>query len=97
MRKQFLVYILQCSDSSYYIGITNDLDRRISEHQSGAKKYSFTASRLPIQLVYSEVFNDPDTAIIREKQLKGWSHEKKKMLIENNQNEIFLHSRRKGK
>lgn len=80
----FSVYILECADGSYYVGVTNDLQRRLSEHKSGSNPKSYTAERLPVKLVYSEHFQYIDKAIKREKQLKGWTIKKKKALIENN-------------
>lgn len=80
--KSLYVYILLCADETYYVGVTNNLKRRISEHQSGYNPESYTAQRLPIKLVYHEYIHGPLTAIKREKQLKNWTHEKKKALIE---------------
>ena len=80
--KIMYVYILQCNDDSYYTGVTNDIDRRFKEHQSGSKRESYTFSRRPLKLVFHTTFNSPDKAIICEKRLKKWSHEKKKALAE---------------
>ena len=81
--KDYFVYILKCSDDSYYVGITNNLEKRINEHQSGMIK-GYTSSRLPIRLVFSERFTDVNQAIRLEKQLKGWSRKKKEALINRN-------------
>ena len=53
------VYILECSDRSFYTGVTNDIDRRVEEHQSGENKEAYSYSRRPVKLVYSEFFIDP--------------------------------------
>ena len=74
------VYILECSDGSYYTGVTNNLERRLYEHQSGSHS-GYTSVRLPAKLVFSQEFDDPMTAIRREKQIKGWSRVKKEALI----------------
>ena len=78
--KDYFVYILECSDDSYYTGVTNNLEKRINEHQSGIIK-GYTNKRLPVKLVFSERFIDIDQAIRFEKQVKGWSRKKKLALI----------------
>ena len=75
------VYILECSDRSFYTGVTNDIDRRVEEHQSGENKEAYSYSRRPVKLVYSEFFIDPTDAINFEKQIKGWTRKKKIALI----------------
>jgi len=77
------VYILECSDSTYYTGVTNNLERRLLEHSAGEDKNSYTYYRRPVKLKwYSEDMN-PIQAIELEKQIKGWSRAKKKALTEN--------------
>jgi putative endonuclease len=78
------VYILECSDNSYYVGVTNDVEARVEEHNSGLDKASYTHSRRPVKLVYEKLFFNPLDAIEYEKKLKGWSRAKKQALIENN-------------
>ncbi len=78
------VYILECSDSSYYTGVTNNLDRRIAEHNEGTNPKAYTYRRRPVKLVYSSGFTDPYQAFEFEKQIKGWSRNKKKALIDEN-------------
>ena len=82
--KTMYVYILLCADDSFYVGVTNNLERRLKEHQSALHENSYTASRLPVELIYYEVFDGPKAAIAREKQLKKWSRAKKIALINNN-------------
>jgi len=79
--KLYYVYILKCADNSFYIGITNDIERRLQEHNSDKKFYSYTFSRRPNKLVWLETFTTPNEAISKEKQLKGWSRKKKEVLI----------------
>jgi putative endonuclease len=81
---RYYVYILKCSDLSYYTGITNDLERRLNEHQSGFYRAAFTYERRPVELVFYEEFNDPRCAIEFEKQVKGWCRKKKEALISQN-------------
>ncbi|MBD2699911.1 GIY-YIG nuclease family protein [Spirosoma sp. BT702] len=78
------VYILQCADGSYYVGMTNNLERRLAEHEEGFDPNSYTYSRRPIQIRWSESFQSPMAAINVEKQLKGWSRKKKEALIDDN-------------
>ena len=78
--KNYWVYILKCSDGSYYTGVTNDLERRVFEHNAGAG-CSYTKSRRPVELVFSEVFGNILDAIAAEKQIKGWRRSKKEALI----------------
>lgn len=80
--KIYYVYVLECADKTYYTGITSDLETRIQFHQSRKYKDSYTASRLPIKLVYYCEFTEPDMAISTEKQIKKWSQAKKRALIE---------------
>ena len=77
------VYILECADDSYYIGVTNNVGRRFIEHSTGIKENSYTFSRRPLKLVYCRQFAKPMDAINFEKQLKGWTRGKKIALIRN--------------
>lgn len=87
--KDYFIYILECADGSYYTGVTNNLEKRIKEHQSGIIK-GYTSRRLPIKLVFSERFVDVDQAIRFEKQVKGWSRKKKEALINRDYN-LLVH------
>jgi putative endonuclease len=79
--KQMCVYILECSDGSLYTGVTNDLERRILEHNTGISDDSYTVNRRPVKLVFHEIFQDPTSAINMEKKIKKWSKNKKLALI----------------
>ncbi|MFC2133212.1 GIY-YIG nuclease family protein [Bacteroidota bacterium] len=79
MSKGFM-YILECSDKSYYTGSTNDLERRLSEHQNGHGA-NYTKIRLPVKLIYYEEYSRIDKAFYREKQIQNWSRKKKEALI----------------
>ncbi|GGE89665.1 putative endonuclease [Chishuiella changwenlii] len=81
--KNYYVYIIKCSDKSYYVGITNNIERRIFEHQEGIDPYSYTFKRRPIELMFKKEFINVDQAIQFEKQLKGWSRKKKEAIINN--------------
>jgi len=77
----YYVYIVKCSDGSYYTGVTNNLDRRIEEHNSGDNPRCYTYKRRPVTLMYEEHFNNITNAIEWEKQIKGWSRKKKEALF----------------
>ena len=78
--KPFFMYMLECNDKSYYIGHTDDIDRRMSEYAQG-KVSGYVKTRLPVRLVYSKDFMTRDEAINAEQQIKGWSRKKKEALI----------------
>jgi len=78
------VYILECSDGTYYTGSTKNLRQRLREHYDG-EAANYTRRRLPVVLVYYEVFDRIDDAFEREKQIQGWRREKKKALIKGKQ------------
>jgi putative endonuclease len=74
------VYILECSDHSYYVGSTRDLEKRFAEHSSGLGA-AYTRRRLPVKLVFAEEYERIDDAYFREKQIQGWSRAKREALI----------------
>jgi putative endonuclease len=74
------VYILRCSDDSLYIGESDDVPTRVSRHNDG-RGSTFTASRRPVRLVYTEVHESREEALARERQLKRWTRAKKEALI----------------
>jgi putative endonuclease len=81
---QYFVYILHCNDGSYYTGVTNDIERRLWEHETCFYPNAYTSKRLPVTLVFWEKFQTPDHAIEFEKQVKGWSRKKKEAIIAGN-------------
>ncbi len=78
----YYVYILKCSDDSYYIGITNDISRRFKEHELGKYRSCYTYKKRPLKMEFHQEFIDVLEAIFFEKKLKKWSRAKKKALIE---------------
>jgi len=78
--KTGFVYILECSDGSYYTGVTNNPERRLYEHQSGFVK-GYIHSRLPVKLAWCSEEMDIMSAIENEKKIKGWRRAKKEALI----------------
>jgi len=80
VKKQWYVYIMTNNSSTLYVGMTNDLERRVHEHKSKLVP-GFTCRYNLTQLVYYEVFGRPIHAIEREKQIKRWRREKKVALV----------------
>jgi putative endonuclease len=74
------MYILECSDGSYYTDSTNNLELRLQQHQNG-EGANHTKKHLPVKLLYYEEFQRIDEAFYREKQVQGWSRKKKEALI----------------
>ena len=74
------MYILECADGSYYVGSTNDLQRRIWEHNEGLGA-RYTARRRPVKLAYAVEFSSIAEAYEREKQVQNWSRAKREALI----------------
>jgi predicted GIY-YIG superfamily endonuclease len=77
----YCVYILKCADGSYYTGSTNDLGRRLREHQHGYATTAYTYRRRPISLAWSAEVQTSDEALLREFQIKAWPRIKKEALI----------------
>ncbi|OAB25371.1 hypothetical protein FBFR_14795 [Flavobacterium fryxellicola] len=79
--KQSYVYILKCSDHSYYTGVTSNLESRMFKHNSGFYPDCYTFLRRPLELVFYCEFTDITLAIDKEKQIKKWSRVKKEAVI----------------
>ena len=88
MIHNYFLYILECSDNSYYVGVTNDLEIRIGQHINGENTSSFTFTRRPVVLKYYKRFDQIEHAIEFEKQVKGWSRKKKEALFSEDWDEI---------
>ena len=91
--KTYFVYIIKCSDNSYYTGFTNNLQRRLQEHHSGKNKDCYTFDKRPIELMWFETFNDVLNAIETEKKIKGWTRIKKEALIAEDWDKLILYSK----
>jgi predicted GIY-YIG superfamily endonuclease len=85
----YYVDILNCVDGSYYAGSTDDLSKRIWQHQEGSTPNSYTYSRRPVELVWSEEVTTYHEALTHERQIKGWSRAKKEALIRGDFDEIY--------
>ena len=82
--KQWFVYVVECSDGSLYTGITTNLKRRISEHNSSKKGAKYTKSRQPVELIYFETVSNRSEATMREINIKKLSKKNKIQLINSN-------------
>lgn len=80
--KKYYVYILLCSDGLTYTGITNDITRRLNEHNGGSDTQCFTYKRRPVELIFVQDFTEAMQAIVFEKKIKKWSSKKKLALAE---------------
>jgi tRNA/rRNA methyltransferase len=89
----FFAYMLRCSDGSYYAGHTDDIERRVAQHQAGELP-GYTHERRPITLVWSEDFASREEALAAEQQIKGWSRAKKEALIAGDGSSISRPGRR---
>jgi len=76
----FYVYILCCSDGSYYTGHTDNLEKRMVEHLSG-ECGGYTSTRLPVELLWSQDCTTREEALSAEQQIKGWSRKKKEAMM----------------
>ena len=92
--KRPTVYILGCSDGSLYVGWTMDLEQRLWRHNHDVAA-SYTASRRPVTLLYSETLPSASDAIERERQIKRWSRSKKEALITGDARRLKFLSRRR--
>tara|TARA_R110001583_G_scaffold65796_1_gene189893 strand:+ start:1944 stop:2252 length:309 start_codon:yes stop_codon:yes gene_type:complete len=93
----FYIYILECSDGSYYTGHTESLEKRLAQHHQAYFHECYTARHLPVTLVYQASFNTRDEALTIERQIKGWSRKKKIALINDDWVEISRLSKPKQK
>lgn len=78
----FYVYIIECADRSYYVGVTANYEHRLQQHHEGVFQTCYTFRRRPLTLVHLEEFSSIVDAITREKQLKRWSRAKKRALAQ---------------
>ena len=90
----FYIYILKCNDDSYYVGHTDDIDKRIAEHESNAYD-CYTSMRLPIKVMYVQTFATRAEALEMERLVKKWSRKKKEALIENNWSKLTSLAKKK--
>ena len=83
----FWVYLLRCADGSYYTGHTDNLDKRVADHQAG-EIAGYTSKRRPVELVFVQVFPTREEALAAEQRIKGWSRKKKEAMIRGDWKEV---------
>jgi putative endonuclease len=93
----FWVYLLKCADQSYYTGHTDNLENRLTQHHHRDIPGCFTATRLPVQLVFTQEFATRVEALASERQIKGWSRKKKEAFIKGNWEALSAYAQRKKK
>lgn len=86
--------MLQCADDSYYVGHTDDIEKRVSEHESG-ELGGYTSTRRPVRVVFTEAFSSREEALAAELQIKGWSRKKKQALTRRDWSEVSRLARRR--
>ncbi len=84
----YWVYILKCNDGSYYTGHTDDIEKRLAQHQQRHFPSCYTASRLPVEMVFNQSFTTREEALASEGQIKGWSRKKKEAMMRGDWNEV---------
>jgi putative endonuclease len=82
MARTYYVYILASDSRELYVGVTNDLMKRVAQHRSGSNLKSYAARHRTFRLVYCESTSDVLSAIRREKQIKSWTRRKRLDLID---------------
>ncbi|HET7065689.1 MAG TPA: GIY-YIG nuclease family protein [Rudaea sp.] len=92
----FTLYILECSDGTLYIGHTDNLNERMSQHDSGVAD-SYTSKRRPVRLIHAQEFDSRYEALTMERKLKGWSRAKKLAYIADDWNAIRALARGKDR
>jgi putative endonuclease len=91
------IYILRCADGTYYTGITRrSVDERVSEHAQGLVD-SYTARRLPVELIFGEYYERIEEAVMAERRIKGWSRAKKEAYMRGEFERLSALVRRKKK
>ncbi len=94
MYKVIYLYILKCKDDTYYTGVTNNLEKRLKEHNLGISKESYTFSRRPVELMWHEAFTNFHLAFEWETRIKKWSKKKKEALINNDYDALIKLSKK---
>ncbi|MGB9930626.1 GIY-YIG nuclease family protein [Haloarcula amylolytica] len=86
-RSPYHVYVLRCSDNTFYTGYTTDVERRVREHDAGdGAKY--TRGRTPVELIHVESFDSQSEAMSREYEIKQYTRAEKERLVESSDAEV---------
>ncbi len=95
--KLYYVYMLRCFDGTFYVGMTNDVERRVGEHRFGLDPDCYTYNRRPLVVAHVSEFQWVQEAIAWEKHVKGWSHRKKRAFAEGAWADLKRYARGKNK
>lgn len=95
--KVIYLYIVRCRDGTLYTGVTNNLEKRLLEHNMGVNPEAYTFKRRPVELVYYEMFQNYNLAFEVETRIKKWSRAKKEALINENWDRLIELSKKKFK
>lgn len=87
-KEYYYVYIVKCRDNSLYTGYTNNLEKRIKEHNESRRGAKYTRGRRPVTLAYYERFETPNEAMSREWHIKKLTRKEKEQLIQNFSDEL---------
>jgi predicted GIY-YIG superfamily endonuclease len=90
----FWVYLLQCADQSYYVGHTDELEKRVLQHERGELD-GYTSTRRPVRVIFTQEFASREEALTAERQIKGWSRKKKAALARGDWIEMSQLARRR--
>ncbi len=90
----FYIYILKCSDDSYYVGHTDNIEKRISEHKIGTHA-GYTSTRLPVDVVFIQPCASRYEALSAEQKIKRWSRKKKEALIRGDWESLKIFAKKK--
>lgn len=82
----YYIYILKCADGSFYTGYTNNLKRRINDHNNSKTGAKYTKTRRPVTLIHFEEFKTISEALKREAEIKNWTRKQKEIFL----NSVFL-------
>jgi putative endonuclease len=93
----YYVYVIRCFDGTFYVGVTNNVDRRFWEHEQGLDPHCYTSRRRPLRLVHVAEFQWIQEAITYEKTLKKWSHRKKRALCDGAWKDVSRYARGKNR
>ena len=89
----FFMYMLKCSDLTYYVGNTDNIERRVNEHQTGFFT-GYTFQRRPIKLVYVQSYATRDESLEAEARIKKWSRKKKEALVGGEWNQVAKYAKK---
>ena len=93
--KPFFLYILKCNDGSYYIGHTDNVEKRISEHKNSFYENAYTSTRLPFEVAKVEIFSMRYEVLVAERKIKKWNRKKKEAYIQGDWELLTLLAKRK--